>query len=149
MVEEFSLHPFKIAVLDWKITFVEKVLSLAYASMEDGEDANLELKNRVRHFYDLTAMYSQAEIEEYLLSRDFLGDLRRIREDERLRTRMKWTDNRLVEAPLFANAKLAMDKVESFFTTDLREIVFPEDNLPSFEQVRVCFAAIQDRVAHE
>lgn len=148
-IKEFSLDPFEIAVLDWKITFVEKILSLSYASLEDGAAATLEIRNRIRHFYDLTVMYSQAEIEKYLLSQNFLDDLRRIREDERLMTRMKWTDTRLIGAPLFANSKAAMDKVESFFTTDLQEIVFPEGNLPPFKQVRNCFAAIRDRLALE
>lgn len=148
-IDEYSLHPFKIAVLDWRITFVEKILSLAYASLEDGAGATLELRNRVRHFYDLTVMYSQTEIEIYLLSQEFLHDLWRIRADERLMTRIKWADIRLIEAPLFADAKVVMNKVEGFFTADLQEIVFPEGSLPPFKQVRNCIAAIRDRVEHE
>jgi len=148
-IEEYSLQPFQISVLDWKITFVEKVLSLAYASLEDGMDETLELRNRVRHFYDLTMLHSQSEIEKYLLSHEFLNDLRRIREDERLASRTKWTENRLITAPLFANPKTVMDNVEGFFASDLKEIVIPEGNLPPFKQVRNCFAAIRDRIALE
>ncbi|MBN8540785.1 MAG: nucleotidyl transferase AbiEii/AbiGii toxin family protein [Deltaproteobacteria bacterium] len=148
-IEEYSLHPFKISVLDWKITFVEKILSLAYASMQDGMDKTIELRSRVRHFYDLTMLFSQREFEEYLLSQEFLNDLRRIRQDERLASRTKWTDTRLVEAPLFANPKTAMDNVEGFFAADLKEIVIPEGNLPQFKEVRNCFATIQDRVGLE
>lgn len=148
-IEEYSLQPFQISVLDWKITFVEKVLSLAYASLEDGMDETIELRNRVRHFYDLTMLYSQPEIAKYLLSQEFLNDLRRIREDERLASRTKWTENRLITAPLFANPKTILDKVEGFFASDLKEIVFPEGNLPPFKQVRDCFEAIRDRISLE
>lgn len=146
-IDEFSMGSFEIAVLDWKITFIEKILSLAYASLEDGAATTLEIRNRVRHFYDLTVMYSETEIEEYLLSQGFLDDLRRIRENERLMTRIKWADNRLIESPLFSNAKTTMDKVESFFAPDLQEIVFPEGNLPPFKLVRKCFTTIRDRLA--
>ncbi len=86
---EYELEPFKLLVLDYRKTFIEKILSLAYSSLMDGIVSITETRARVRHFYDLTALFRQPDVMEFLKNKIFEEWMGEVRQEERLSTRLK------------------------------------------------------------
>ncbi|MEI6791299.1 MAG: nucleotidyl transferase AbiEii/AbiGii toxin family protein [Myxococcaceae bacterium] len=145
-IMEYELKPFKLLVLDYRKTFIEKILSLAYAGLKDGSDSMVETRLRVRHFYDLTVLFRQADVKEFFESDKFEEWIQEVRQEEKLSTRLKWIHDRLSDAPLFKNTFQILDSVERFFKPDLDPLMFTSQDLPPFSEVRTCFKRISESV---
>ena len=94
VITKYGLESFEVYVLDLKRTFVGKILALSYASFADENTADKEVRARVRHFYDLTEMMRQEEIEKFLASEDFEKLLDLTRSEETLSSRVQWADRK-------------------------------------------------------
>lgn len=143
---DFGLEKFEVSVLDYKRTFVEKILSLSYSSLEDGEDGDRETRARVRHFYDLTVLYGEIEIRDFVHSDEFLAMMNMVREEERLSSRIKWVDHKLGTSSLHSKSKKVLDRVAAYYQQDLEPMVFRPVDLPDFESVRSAFKIISELI---
>jgi len=148
-VSNFDLESFTVLVLDYKRTFVEKILAISYASFEDGENSDKEMRARVRHFYDLTALHQEEEIKNFVLSSDFKEMMNMVREEERLSSRIKWVNHKLKECILHSQPQKTLDRVESYYESDLAPMVFKSDDLPDFRKVKSTFKVIAEILAKE
>ena len=72
-IEQYNLAPFELNVLSLRQTLCEKVVSLIRFSMSDTPLASLTSK--VRHFYDLDALLSIEQLQNYISSDAFVSDL--------------------------------------------------------------------------
>lgn len=145
-IPKYQLDSFKIKVLDYRRTFVEKILSLSYSNLEDGSDKTGEVRVRVRHFYDLTILMREKEISEFLKSSDFSNLIKKVRSEENLSSRTKWKETKLSTAVLHSKPKELLDKVEAVFKSDLEPMVFQPTDLPDFKEVRTTFRAISKAI---
>lgn len=145
-ISEFGLAKFEVSVLDYKRTFVEKILSLSYSSLEDGEDGDKETRARVRHFYDLTVLYGENEIRDFVHSDEFSEMMSMVREEERLSSRVKWAQHKLGTSGLHSKSKKVLDRVSTYYQSDLEPMVFSPADLPDFENVRSAFKVISELV---
>jgi len=143
---EFGLEPFEVLVLDKRTTFVEKVLSLAYASFADGNAPMKEVRERVRHFYDLTLILGDPAINNFLGNGDFVELLRKIRAEEKLASRIKWVDRRLGECRLISKTEEQLKEVEGYFRADLEPMLFSPEALPKFADVAGAFRKISKMI---
>lgn len=148
-IQEFGLEPFQIQILDWRVTFLEKILSLSYASFKDGESVGDEVRARVRHFYDLAVMFQNPEISEYLEGPQAVKDLARIRGDESLSDRTQWKSKQLRECALFDSMPRELARVGDYYEASMRDLVFTEDDLIEFKKVKASFLAIQQLLSKE
>lgn len=141
-IQEYLLLPFSIQVLDYRKTFVEKILSLAYASFTDKDQTPRELRARIRHFYDLAQLFSQKEVSSFLESPDFSIWTQEVRREENLPDRTRWIKKKLHEAPLFQKTETTLGRIKRFFKSDLEPLVFKPEDLPPFINVEQTFKAI-------
>ncbi|HWU41859.1 MAG TPA: nucleotidyl transferase AbiEii/AbiGii toxin family protein [Bdellovibrio sp.] len=141
-IRTYQLESFSIKVLDYRRTFVEKILSLTYSSFEDGSEEIGEVRARVRHFYDLTILMREKEIANFLKSSDFADLTKKVRSEENLSSRTKWKEKRLSTAALHSTPKKLLAKIEAVFKSDLEPMVFQATDLPDFKDVRTAFKAI-------
>lgn len=145
-IQQYQLASFSIKVLDYKRTFVEKILSLSYSSLEDGSQSIGEVRARVRHFYDLTILMREKEIADFLKSSGFADLIKKVRAEENLSSRTKWKDIKISSASLHSSPKKLLDKVEAIFKEDLEPMVFQSTDLPNFKDVRQAFLVISKTV---
>lgn len=136
LLKQYNLDQFEVLVLDLRITFLEKVLSLVYASFEDGNSVGREVIARMRHFYDLANMFESQEIQNFLNSSDAKNKIVEIREAEKLGSRSKWSDRALAGSTLFSNSKKALDEVKKSYQSSMRDLVFTEGDITDFSKVR-------------
>ncbi|MDE0151999.1 MAG: nucleotidyl transferase AbiEii/AbiGii toxin family protein [Bdellovibrionales bacterium] len=76
LISRYKLHSFKIPVQSLELTFSEKLICL-YKFSRKKED----IRNKDRHFYDISQLYKQNSIQEYLKG-GFLKDLTMLYEQE-------------------------------------------------------------------
>lgn len=148
-ISDFGLEEFEVSVLDYKRTFVEKILSLSYSSLEDGEDGDKETRARVRHFYDLTVLYGENEIRDFVHSDGFSEMLNMVREEERLSSRIKWVQHKLSASSLHSKSKKVLDRVSAYYQPDLEPMVFGPADLPDFASVRSVFKVISNLIVEK
>ncbi len=147
MIQEYELGPIFVYVLDYRITFAEKILSLFYASMMDGSASIKETRARVRHFYDLTMLLRQTDVANFLSSADFYPRVQNIRrDDEELNTREKWSKFKLSAAPLFSNSSDVTARIRRIFNPDMEPFVFQPEDLPPFTEVEETIRTIGERI---
>jgi hypothetical protein len=119
-IKEFALEPFEIQILDYRKTFIEKILSLTYASFEDGDSSNRETRARVRHFYDLTQLFAQEDVRSFMQGPEFPTWMQQVRKEEKVSSRTKWLDRALSEARLHREVGKVLSDVKQFFKADLQ-----------------------------
>jgi hypothetical protein len=120
--------------------------SLSYSSLEDGEDGDKETRARVRHFYDLTALYGEKEIRDFVHSDEFSEMMNMVREEERLSSRIKWVQHKLSTSSLHSKSKKVLDRVSAYYQPDLEPMVFGPADLPDFASVRSVFKVISNLI---
>ncbi len=75
------MEPFEINVLDYKRTFCEKISAVARASFE-GDEVYSQLKEKIRHLYDIYHLMQEDEIKVFLNSDDMDIMIENVREDD-------------------------------------------------------------------
>ena len=66
LIEQYNMAPFSIQVLDKRRTFCEKIMSLVRFSRSD--EPIYDLRNKIRHVYDLHQMLKDEEIQQFFES---------------------------------------------------------------------------------
>jgi hypothetical protein len=136
LLKQYNLDQFEVQVLDLRITFLEKVLSLVYASFEDVDSVGTEVIARMRHFYDLANMFDSQEIQNILNSDEAKNKISEIRADEKLGSRSKWSERSLTDSILFSDTKKTLDEVEKSYRASMTDLIFTESDITDFSKVR-------------
>lgn len=136
LLKQYNLDQFEVQVLDLRITFLEKILSLVYASFEDGDSVGKEVIARMRHFYDLANMFDSQKIQNILNSNEAKNKISEIRADEKLGSRSKWSDRSITDSILFSDTKKTMDEVEKYYLVSMKDLIFTESDITDFSKVR-------------
>lgn len=80
LVEHYNMAPFTIQVLSKLRTICEKIMSLVRFSRS--EDPIADLKNKIRHVYDIHQMLKDDEIQQFFESSDFDDMLIKVGNDD-------------------------------------------------------------------
>lgn len=141
LVKEFELEPYFINVLDFRRTLCEKLSAIARASYESDAEYS-QLKEKIRHFYDIHFLMQHHEIQDFIVSKAFSQMIARVREDDQRQfdTSM-WTKIKLCETPIFQNSTVILEKLSHHYTIQFKDLVYTEV-LPPIVEIQITIQKI-------
>lgn len=144
MAEEYGLIPFEIKVLDPRRTICEKIMSLVRFSYS--ENPIEDLRNKVRHIYDLTQLLKVKDLIAFFHSEEFDKMLLKVAHDDvaSYRNNNEWLANHPQESPLFSDLNTIWSKLKTTYSEDFRQLVYGE--LPSEKEVLSTLELISGRI---
>ena len=115
LIKEYGLAPFEMKVLETTRTICEKIMSLVRFSYTSSPIQ--DLKNKIRHTYDIHQLLQQAEFKNYINSANFSEMLLKVAKDdiESFRNNNSWLSHH-------PNESLFFNQLDTLWRTDLREI---------------------------
>lgn len=134
LVQEFGLAAFEVNVLNIERTVAEKIMGLVRASC--GENAEEQLKAKIRHIYDLCLIRRDAKYAG-LFTDDALLPMLKVVEDadrQQFRHAGSWLDSPLHETVIFSDAASIWQKIRGEFHTRFAPLVYDGD-IPEDDEV--------------
>lgn len=129
-IGEFGLESFELNVLVPESTLIEKILSIIRLSFY--EDGIVQLRKKVRHFYDIYFLSKSAECKIFIESEEFLErfNLMFDEDKEKFDDPENWIQSKYTDAPIFKSFDNIWDQVKITYNSDFRDFVhgeFPDD----------------------
>lgn len=124
LIGEYGLEPFKVSVLMPTRTLCEKIMSLVRFSYS--EDAISDLKNKVRHIYDIYKMLEAPEIKQFFNSKKFEEMLLKVAKDDIVsyKSNNEWLKNHPKDALIFADRMNVWKEIEPVYKLDFGKLVY-------------------------
>jgi len=139
LIEKWDMMPFELNVLDKRRTVCEKLVSLLRFSF--ASQSSNGLRKKIRHFYDLHALYNDAECRNYL-HQNFLSDLESLwKHDQSVFDSPEgWQGKAIIEAPLLNDFPHIWADLSTYYTEELRQLAyrpipFPEEIATSMSEL--------------
>jgi len=144
IAEEYDLLPFNVLVLEPKRTLCEKIMSLVRFSYT--ENPIEDLKNKVRHTYDLNQLLKDKELLEFFESDEFDKMLLRVANDdvESFKNNNAWLQNHPKDAKIFAEIETVWKELKQVYSGEFQYLVF--GNLPSENEILDSLLKIKKRL---
>jgi predicted nucleotidyltransferase component of viral defense system len=146
MSEKYDLLPFELKVLAVRRTLCEKIMSLVRFSHT--EDPITDLRNKIRHTYDLHLMLKDKEVQAFFESDDFDRLLKTVARDDvaSYRSDVEWLAIHPVEAIIFRDLDQVWAQLKNTYEQDFQYLVFGE--LPKQADIHASLTKIKTRL-HE
>lgn len=124
LAKEYGMLPFEVQVLHVNRTICEKIMSLVRFSY--GENPLLDLKNKLRHTYDIHLLLKVTEVNAFFNSPDFDKMLLLVAQDDKesFKSNNEWLDNHPKDALLFKEVDKTWSALESAYTNEFSNIVY-------------------------
>lgn len=141
-IREFELKPFKMQVLDYKRTFVEKLFAVLDKTMQ--KNILEGLREYIRHIYDLYKLYQEKEIQNFINNKKERTNMfnRVVEENDFFGKRKKY---KYSKSCLVSNCREVMKKIENEYENNFKILVY--DKLPNFDNVVNVLKSMVDLVA--
>jgi len=145
MVEQFGVEPFAVNCINPRKTICDKISRLVKLSYR--ENPIEELSKHIRDLYDLHAILSVKEYNEFLQSNDFLEALYRTTLEDQLMKSSK-TDNPLDKAVIFQNTKGILENptIQRAYENGLGALFFTNEKMPEFSEIQKTIENIAERL---
>lgn len=145
IAEENGLLPFELLVLEPTRTICEKIMSLVRFSY--GERPIDDLRNKVRHTYDLHQLLQQKEYSEFFDSPAFAEMLLKVANDDVVsyKNSNQWLIHHPNEALIFKDLENVWNELKPVYNGDLRNLVY--GILPDEQAVLSTLQRIKNRLA--
>jgi len=145
MAEQYGLLPFEVRVLAVRRTLCEKIMSLVRFSHTDDPITNL--RNKIRHTYDLHLMLKNDEIRTFFESSEFDILLKKVAYDDvaSYRSGNQWLILHPSEAMIFGNAEEVWKSLQRTYDEDFRYLVF--GSLPEHTHILETLLEINKRLS--
>ncbi len=145
LAEEYSLLPFEVLVLEPSRTMCEKIMSLVRFSYT--ENAEEDLKKKIRHVYDLHQLLIQKEIIEFFNSADFENMLLKVANDDvdSFKNNNAWLRHHPVNSKIFSDLDLIWPKLKSAYTLNFKEMVYGD--FPDEKELLATLNRIKNRIS--
>ncbi|MWB95152.1 nucleotidyl transferase AbiEii/AbiGii toxin family protein [Flavobacterium sp. GA093] len=123
LTHEYELLPFEVLALEPVRTVCEKIMSLVRFSYS--ADPMLDLKNKIRHTYDLHLLLQNEVINTFFESADFDILLNKVAQDDvdSYRNDNLWLQNHPNDSWLFKDLNTSWNTLKNSYTTDFGELV--------------------------
>ena len=133
IIESFDLGEFQINVLDKSRTATEKLVSLIRHSLSD--DYKIDLKAKIRHFYDLYFLWRDAECRNYLTSSAFLEEFNVLLKNDQTRFKEPkgWSYKTISDSPLLQDLDNVWFAIKQTYNNEMPELAYKE--IPNEEDV--------------
>lgn len=144
IANEYGLLPFDLMALEPTRTICEKIMSLVRFSY--GQNPIDDLKNKIRHTYDLHQLLKQDEFLKFFQTTDFDEMLLKVANDDvaSFKNNNQWLVYHPSEAVLFKDLEKVWDELKSTYSGDFKNLVFGE--LPKEEAILETLKMIQERL---
>ncbi len=142
--EEYGMIPFEARVLDTTRTFCEKIMSLVRFSYT--ENPLEDLKNKIRHTYDLHKLLHHANIVEFFNSPSFDVVMLKVASDDAVsfRNNNQWLVHHPSEARIFKDLESVWGELKSVYNSDFARLVYGV--LPKEEEILQSLDLIRKRL---
>lgn len=147
MIETFGLEPFEVSVLNPKRTFCEKIMSLVRFSYT--ENPIQDLRNKIRHIYDLHKLLINNEITLFFESDEFPQMLKKVRQDDVLgyKNNNDWLSQPIKNALIFRDLENVWKDLSNVYHTDFRPLVYGD--LPKENEILDTLRKIKARIEND
>lgn len=145
LAEEYEMQPFEVRVLEPIRTICEKIMSLVRFSYT--ANPMFDLRNKIRHCYDLHQLLRQKEFAEFLASNDFEEMILKVANDDvvSFRNNNQWLKHHPNEARIFSDVESVWKELQTTYNGDFRNLVYGE--LPDDKSVAETLNRIKKRLA--
>lgn len=144
LVEKYEMQPFTVQVLEPIRTICEKIMSLVrFSYVERPID---DLRNKIRHIYDLHQLLQQKEFSDFLNSSDFETMLLKVANDDvkSFRNNNQWLVNHPNQSLIFKDLTTIWPQLETTYNGNFRDLVY--DDFPNSEAVLHTLDKIRKRM---
>lgn len=144
LLEKYEMQPFKVQVLEPIRTICEKIMSLVRFSY--GEKPIDDLRNKIRHTYDLYQLLQQKEFLDFLNSTDFETMLLKVANDDvvSFRNNNKWLAHHPIQSLMFRDLDALWTLLEPTYNSSFRDLVY--DDFPSSENILRTLKIVRKRI---
>ena len=124
VAKEFNLYPFEVLVLDTKRTLCEKIMSLVRFSHTENPIA--DLRNKIRHTYDIHLLLSEKSLHDFFYSKDFENLFLKVAKADvnSFKNNNKWLEFHPNEALIFKDTKGVWEQLSETYYGIFKELVF-------------------------
>lgn len=133
-IKKYELESFQIRVLGLERTLAEKILALIRAS--HSEKPIEQLKNKIRHIYDIYMILQNQEMRTFLESRDFFTLLTSVQEDDAKNSEFQgdWAKEKLLDSLLFGSIDNTWEQLSHTYQNNFPSLVYGK--LPDQEKIK-------------
>lgn len=144
IAEANGLMPFEVRVLEPIRTLCEKIMSLVRFSY--GEDAIEDLKNKIRHTYDLHQLLKQKEFYDFFESSAFEEMMLKVATDDvtSFRNNNQWLENHPNDSLIFKDLENVWEELKTTYNGAFKNLVYGD--LPNNEAVLETLKQIKERL---
>lgn len=130
-IKKYDMLPFEVQVLDVRRTLCEKIMSLVRFSYT--ENPINDLKNKIRHTYDIHQLLKQEDIQDFFNSPEFDAMLLTVGNDDVLgfKSGNEWLSKHPKEALIFSNTEIVWKEIKGTYNGDFKDLVYgvlPKDD---------------------
>lgn len=144
IAEQHHLLPFEVQVLHVNRTICEKIMSLVRFSY--GEHPITDLRNKIRHTYDLHQLLQVPAILDFFESSEFEEMLLLVGEDDvaSFKNNNQWLEIHPKEAKIFRETEETWKELENTYTNEFGNLVYGA--LPNCDAVLDSLIKIRERI---
>lgn len=144
LIERYNMLPFKVQALSAERSICEKIMSLVRFSQS--ENPIEDLRNKIRHIYDLHMMLKKPELSAFLHSPDFDNLLLWVGNDDiySFKNNNGWLTNHPKDVILFTNRQKTWNRLKATYEGPFKDLVLGE--LPDEMQLAETLKIIGDRL---
>lgn len=126
LIDEYGMNPFEVLALNPKRTLCEKIMSLVRFSQTSQPIA--DLRNKIRHTYDIHLMLKDENLKSFFLSNDFETMILRVANDDLIsfKNNNEWLANHPATAIIFSETTGTWNKIKDVYENNFSELVFGE-----------------------
>lgn len=145
IAEANGLIPFEVRVLKPIRTLCEKIMSLVRFSY--GENPMEDLKQKIRHTYDLHQLLQQKEFSDFLQSEAFDDMLLKVAKDDvvSFKNNNQWLIHHPTAALIFKDLDTVWAELKGVYNGDFRNLVYGD--FPNESKIKETLTRIKDRLA--
>lgn len=143
-IEQYDLQQFEVRVLEPTRTICEKIMSLVRFSYT--ENPIEDLKQKVRHCYDLYQLLKQKEFSNYFYSSAFDEMLLKVAKDDvaSFRNNNIWLNNHPYKALIFSELDAVWPKIEPIYSGSFKNLVYGQ--FPNHSEIFLTLNMIKERI---
>lgn len=126
LIEQYNMAPFTIQVLSKLRTFCEKIMSLVrFSRTEEPID---DLRNKIRHVYDIHQMLKDGEIQQFFESSGFDDMLIKVGNDDMIgyKNNNDWIPEHPSTAIIFDKPQETWEQLSAAYKGDFKDLVTGE-----------------------
>ncbi len=123
LIEKYNMAPFTVQVLSKLRTFCEKIMSLVRFSRS--EDPIADLRNKIRHVYDIHQMLKDDELRQFFKSSEFDEMLIKVGRDDMIgyKNNNAWLSEHPATALIFDAPEITWKQLSNEYNGKFKELV--------------------------